>query len=72
MILMICVQHYATPVIPGKKNHVVPVEYDHVIYKERIFAKIKQFRPIASRFDKTSVMFIGALTLVSILMWLEI
>jgi transposase len=66
-----------TPVIPGKKNRVVPVEYDHVIYKERnkverFFAKIKQFRRIASRFDKTSVMFIGALTLVSILMWLEI
>lgn len=60
-----------TPVIPGKKNRKDPILYDKVLYKERngverFFCRIKQFRRIATRFDKTSKMFQGALTLIAI------
>lgn len=65
------------PVIPGKKNRVVPVEYDTYIYKkrhfiERFFNRLKQFRRIATRYEKTVLMFLGALTLVRILIWLKL
>lgn len=63
-------------VIPGKKNRCVPIEYDVHIYKEHnhvehFFNRIKGFRRIATRYDKTAVMFLGALTVVSILLWLK-
>lgn len=65
-----------TPVIPGKKNRKVEVEYDRYIYKERnaverFFNRIKHFRRIATRYDKTAIMFLGALTLVSVLLWIK-
>ena len=52
-------------------------EHDQQIYKERnnverFFNRIKGFRRIATRYDKTAVMFLGALTLVSILLWLKL
>ena len=65
------------PVIPGKKNRKQPIEYDAFIYKERnfierFFNRIKHFRRIATRYDKTVAMFLGCLTLVSILVWLKL
>lgn len=64
------------PVIPGKKNRRVPVEYDKYIYKERnlverFFNRIKHFRRIATRYDKTQAMFLGSLLLMSILFWIK-
>lgn len=66
----------ATPVIPGKKNRIEPIQYDTVIYQERniverFFNRIKQFRRIATRYDKTSIMYLGALMLVCIWLWLK-
>jgi transposase len=48
----------AIPVIPSKANRTVQSEYDFEIYKwrhmvENYFAKIKEFRGIATRYDKT-------------------
>jgi len=65
------------PVIPGKKNRLVPMEYDKYIYKERnsierFFNRIKHFRRIATRYDKTSIMFMGCLFMVGILIWLKL
>lgn len=65
------------PVIPGKKNRRMPIQYDKHIYKERnfverFFNRIKQFRRIATRYDKTAIMFLGAITWVSILIWLKL
>ena len=65
-----------TPVIPGKSNRLQPIEYDKHTYKERnvierFFCKIKHFRRIATRYDKTSTMFAGALCVVSIILWLR-
>ena len=65
------------PVIPGRRNRVVPVEYDQHTYKERnaverFFGRIKEYRRIATRYDKTAVMFKAGLTLAAILIWLNV
>lgn len=63
-------------VIPSKKNRVNPVDYDKDLYKDRhlienFFAKLKQYRAIATRYDKTASNFLGAIYLASILIWLN-
>lgn len=55
-------------VIPSKKNRKVQIEYDTEIYKDRhlienFFAKWKQYRAIATRYDKTAQNFLGAIHL---------
>jgi len=64
-------------VIPSKKNRILFIEHDAHIYKERnhierFFNRIKGFRRIATRYDKTATMFLGALTVISILLWLKL
>lgn len=64
-------------VIPGRKNRKEAIEYDQQVYKkrnaiERFFAHIKEFRRIATRYDKTSAMFKGAVVLASIAIWLKV
>ena len=64
-------------VIPGRKNRNIRVEYDRHIYRERnqverFFNRLKQFRRIATRYEKLAQMFMGAITLVSILIWLKL
>ena len=71
------IEHHIVPIIPGKKNRLVEVEYDRYIYKERnfierFFNRIKHFRRIATRYDKTSIMFMGGLIVVGILIWLKL
>ncbi|MDX2049864.1 MAG: IS5 family transposase [Rickettsiaceae bacterium] len=63
-------------VIPSKKNRKVKREHDEDIYKERhlvecFFSKIKYFRRIFSRFDKTVKNFMGFLNFVGALIWLR-
>ncbi len=53
-----------TPVVPPKKNRLVPWEYDQEMYRrrneiERLFRRLKGFRRIFSRFDKLDVMFLA-------------
>ncbi len=65
-----------TAVIPPKVNRVVARTYDRALYKERhlienFFAKIKQFRAIATRYDKTARNFLGAVHLVAAEIWLN-
>jgi transposase len=63
-------------IVPGKKNRIESIVYDAHIYKERnaverFFGRIKEYRRIATRFDKTVVMFRAGLVLASILMWIN-
>jgi transposase len=60
------VQHIETsgaqPVIPPKANRKVPRPYNKILYKqrnriERCFSKLKQFRRLATRFEKNKVNF---------------
>lgn len=55
-------------VIPPKSNRTVQREYDKELYKARhliesFFQKLKQFRAIATRYDKTARIFLGAIHL---------
>ena len=61
--------------IPPKKNRKIQREYDKHLYKERhlvecFFDKIKHFRRIFSRFDKTANVVLGFLNFVGALIWL--
>jgi transposase len=65
-----------TAVIPSKENAKKPREYDKELYKarhlvENFFARLKQFRAIATRYDKTARNFLGAVYLVSVVVWLN-
>jgi transposase len=55
-------------VIPPKRNRKIKRAYDKHIYKSRhlienFFAKLKQFRAIATRYDKTARNFLAAVQL---------
>jgi transposase len=58
------------PVIPSKRNRNAPRPYDKELYKarhliENFFCKLKQFRAIATRYDKTARNFLAAIYLAS-------
>ena len=62
-------------VIPPKKNRLNPADYDKDLYKarhliENFFAKLKQYRAIATRYDKTARNFLGAIYMAASLVWL--
>ena len=66
----------ALVVIPPKSNRKVQREYDRDLYKERnlierMFGKLKQFRRIATRYDKTKTAFMAFIHIASILLWLK-
>lgn len=63
-------------VIPPKKNRKQLREYDKELYKarhliENLFAKLKQYRAIATRYDKLTKTFLGGLFLASAVIWLN-
>ena len=56
--------------IPPKANRRLPRDYDQYIYQarhliENFFAKLKPFRAIATRYEKTARNFLAALHLVA-------
>ena len=60
------------PVIPGKSNRKKRIRYDKQAYKgrnvvERCFCRLKDFRRIATRYDKLARNFFSALCLVATL-----
>lgn len=68
-------QRGVTPCIPPKTNRTVQREYDKHLYKERnlverFFNKLKQFRRLATRYEKTARNFLAMLTLAAIVIWL--
>ena len=55
-----------TPCIPGKKNRKVEILYDKILYKQRhkvenMFAKIKDWRRVATRYDRCAHTFFSAI-----------
>ena len=65
-----------TAVIPSKANRQVARDYDRDLYKarhliENFFAKLNQFRAIATRYDKTKRNFLGAIHLAAAVAWLN-
>jgi len=65
-----------SPVIPPKSNRSEPIPCDFRAYKdgnrtERMFNKVKQFRRIATRYDKTKRSFAAFLNLAAARNWLR-
>jgi transposase len=54
------------PCIPSKKNRKLPIPYDATLYKQRhkvenMFAKLKDWRRIATRYDRCAHTFFSAI-----------
>jgi len=65
-------QRGAIAVIPAKANRKIQRDYDAEVYKwrhlvENCFAKIKEFRGIATRYDKTDCSYAACWNLVAAL-----
>jgi len=63
-------------VIPPKSNRKAQREYDKELYKARhlieiFFGKLKQYRAIATRYDKTARNFLGAVHIAASIIWLN-
>ncbi len=61
---------------PAAGQPVSPHDYDRELYAarhliENFFAKIKQFRAIATRYEKTARNFLAAVQLVATVVWLN-
>jgi len=65
-----------TPVIPPKAQRKAPREFDRELYEarhlvENFFCRIKQFRAIATRYDKRAINFLAGIYAASIFIWLN-
>ena len=65
-----------TAVIPPRKSRTTPRAFDTDLYQarhliENFFAKLKQYRAIATRYDKRAVHFLGAIHLAAAVIWLN-
>jgi len=62
------------PVIPGRRNRKRPIQYDQRRYRDRwrveaMFCRLKDFRRIATRYDKRADTFLSAIHLVAAITW---
>jgi len=69
------IKHDSVPVIPPKRNRLVPLDDDKNLYKfrekgERFCNNLKQCRRIATRYEKLSQTFLALIPLVA--MWISI
>ena len=63
-------------VIPPRKNRKNPAEYDKELYKQRhkienFFSRLKDYRGIATRYDKTAVNFLSGVCLAAAMLWIN-
>ena len=66
----------AQPVIPAIRTRKNPAPHDQDLYKlrnriERLFARLKRFRRLATRYDRRAAHFLAAIQLVAALEWLR-
>lgn len=65
------------PHIPPKSNRIEDISYSKRLYKkrnliERCFNKLKQFRHIATRYDRNALNFLAMIKLASTRLWLRV
>ena len=65
-----------TAIIPPKRNRKEQRDYDKDLYGarhliENFFCKLKQYRAIATRYDKTACNFLAAVYLAASVVWLN-
>jgi len=75
-VVTLLAQKNKAVVIPPKVNRKLARTYDRDIYKvrhliENFFAKLKQFRAIATRYDKTARNFLAGIHLAASAIWLN-
>ena len=64
------------PVIPGRRNRKRPIQYDERRYRDRwqieaMFCRLKDFRRIATRYDKLATNYLSAVHLAAaVAFWL--
>jgi transposase len=68
--------HGMIAVIPPNRSRSSAIPYDNELYKERhlvecFINKIKHFRRIATRYDKTTTSFLSMLCLCAAMIWLR-
>jgi transposase len=61
----------ASPVIPGRRNRKRPIRHDRVRYRKRwrieaAFCRLKDFRRVATRYDKLGANFLSAVAIAAI------
>lgn len=61
-------------VIPPRKNRKTQYDYDKAIYKqrniiERMFCRLKDWRRIATRYDKLASSFAAAVAIAAVIIW---
>ena len=66
----------AEVVIASKSNRKNPRNFDKVLYRERnlierMFNKIKNFRRVATRYDKTAAAYLAFVLVAGICLWLK-
>ena len=59
-----CIDRGVCPVVPNKRNRTDPWPFDELAYRERnrverLFGKVKQFRRIATRYEKLKATHLG-------------
>jgi transposase len=65
-----------TPCIPRQTNRKAPVPYDAVLYKqrnriERMFGRLKDWRRVATRYDRCAHAFMSAICIAAtVIFWL--
>lgn len=64
------------PVIPPRSNRKSPIEYDRKAYKrrnliERCVNRLKQFRRIATRYEKTARAYLSMLCIAAARLWIK-
>ena len=65
------------PCIPSKSNRKAPIPYDVVLYRQRhlienMFAKLKDWRRIHTRYDRCAHTFFSAITIAAtVIFWLD-
>ena len=62
-------------VIPAKSNRRTPIPHDREKYRwrnliEHLFNKLKNWRRVATRYDKTAESYLGFVALASVKLWL--
>ena len=62
-------------VIPAKSNRRMPIPHDREKYRcrnlvARLFSKLKNWRRVATRYDKTKKSYLGFVALASIKLWI--
>jgi len=64
------------PCIPGRSNRKQPVDYDKNLYKtrnriERMFGRLKDWRRVATRYDRCAHTFMSAIAIAAtVIFWL--